>query len=253
MDIKVVFSDASKRYGSALKGNFFLIILLVICKDIQDYLPFPHEKMWQNSLQGLQVLVFLSLFFLSMIVTAHLLAHKKMSYFSECKKIGLLILKAFLALAVFCAFTLCLYFSVRFLGLALYGHAPNKALIRAGLIIFLAGFPVLYLFIRLIFVFPLILAHETPVFQAFLQSYRYVSHHWLYSFTLYILIMSIYLLISPTTLHGHFLASYRLSAPYDFLVLALLWPIMLNVWLLMLSNLQRAYAWQSHQFKRQDA
>ena len=80
---------------------------------------------------------------------------------------------------------------------------------------------------------------ESSVLAAFGESAQFsIGKQWLRALGLYVIVVAIYILVSPDTLHGHFFEMYFLSAPYDLIVFSVTLPIFNNMMVYMLNDLR---------------
>lgn len=239
ISLEQIWKSSFKHYVLIFRFTFFYIVLFAIVKNLYLYLGGMPQNVWLKS--GVIVLISLALIYLwtsSLASTAAALRDDFLNLRTTARSIHARIVPIYLS----CLGYVALFFIVLYLGkgiiIALQWSLGNQAWLKGvGFIIF-CGFPLLVAFALSFYALPLVIVEGQKPWDAFLESSRLVSPHWLHGFMAYVVLATIILLESPDTLHWHFLSAYNLTIPFDMLVLSVLIPLFNALVLLSLNDLQ---------------
>jgi hypothetical protein len=215
-----------KHYFPLLKASLIYILAIVIVKDVSQLFYDRLESFYVDL--GVNILVGLLLvFFWSCSLRASDLYFKGQS--PGAKQILIEVLKLFPSIL-----GALLGFIIIFVIFFMFAHAVGKQSLVIEFSLFML--PVFFLFVLFFFAVPNVILHNTSIIGAFRESAENVGfENWLHTFGLYALVLFTWLLVSPSTLHEHVLANYYLNAPFDFIILSLLLP-MLNSMVVLSDN-----------------
>lgn len=115
------------------------------------------------------------------------------------------------------------------------GGSPIKSMI---IFILLGVAPILIFLVFMILAIPLLIIDQLNPLRACQRSYMLIDTRWLQAFTVYACMGLIYILVSPHTLHAHFLLHYHVYMIFVFFVYCLLLPFYFNYVLFMINDLK---------------
>ena len=114
-------------------------------------------------------------------------------------------------------------------------HATIKSMI---IFILLGVAPILIFLVFMIFAVPLVVIDGLNPLRACQKSYLIIDTRWIQAFTVYACMGLIYILVSPHTLHAHFLMHYHVFMISVFVVYCVLLPFFVNYMLFMINDLK---------------
>ncbi len=115
-----------------------------------------------------------------------------------------------------------------------------------GMLIFMGMYmiPTLIFIVFMIFALPLTIVDRLNPLKAMARSYVLIGTRWLQAFTVYACLGMMYILVTPNTLHAHFLIRYHLFMPFVFVMYLIFVPFIVNYLLFMLNDLKLRWAAQ---------
>jgi len=105
--------------------------------------------------------------------------------------------------------------------------------------VLLTGLPIVIAFLAFYFTIPLILVDNKPLWYAFYRSIELTQVSWLSVFMLYLGVVFILTLLLPHSRHVHWLLEHHLLVLFDWIVFAILVPLLMGISLLFMRNLER--------------
>lgn len=240
-----VFMVAKNRWRHQLRYTWLLICLLVVVKDLYIYVGggMPSSVEGVIAVIGMMIIAFIVLFS-ALLCRTNAAATGQNTELTEIyaivfKRILNVLLLVIYYVAVFAIFyCLAQYVATDFFN----GHDHTdliKKLIALSVVVVL---PCIYILVLSLMALPLILLDKKNIFHAIVESFQMTWFHWLYVFNLYLLISFVVLITLPGTMHGKLFIHYHVIALYDLIVLGLIVPIICNMMILMLRELQRLNA-----------
>lgn len=217
-----------------------LIIYIVIVKDAYVYLGGMPSNPYLYALVSLVMTVLFIYLIVAMLHLSNRILHSEYSdWRSALSDVRPYLGKVFLVFVIFVVVLALLFMLAHWItGLIQAGRAhPSQ---YAGLLLTLAvGIPVMLAYLRFFYTIPLIVMEELPLKAAFKKAGQLCSgkENWLRVFSVYAFGVAIWLLVSPDTLHGHFMKMYKVSAIFDLVVFCVTLPIMMNFVVLMRNEL----------------
>ncbi len=237
-----LFGLAVRYHFAAFRKMVWLIIFLVIVKDAYIYLDGMPNNLYWYSVVGI-VMGLLSINFLvAVLYTSHcVLNNEPIDWRNALGDTFSRMGRVILAMTFFILLPAVLFVLAEWIGrLVIAGNVhPYR---YSGLVVILAvGVPVMIAYLYYFFTVPLIVTKNYSLWQAFQQAFALVGRQWrdlARVFGIYAVGMIIWLLISPNTLHGHFIKMYKISALFDFIILGISLPIWMNFIILMANDLK---------------
>lgn len=118
------------------------------------------------------------------------------------------------------------------------GDTPNATIKSMIIFILLGVAPILIFLVFMIFAIPLVVIDQLNPLRACQKSYLLIDTRWIQAFTVYACMGLIYILVSPHTLHAHFLMHYHVFMIFVFVMYCLLLPFFFNYMLFMINDLK---------------
>ncbi|PHQ81122.1 MAG: hypothetical protein COB66_03150 [Coxiella sp. (in: Bacteria)] len=247
-DIFDVFDNAMRSSFKVLKASIALIILITLAQGVIVYLgSISHSFTLNTIFEVIGGIIFL-FFGCAMLYQANtVLQDKPISYQTAIQAMLPRIFKFYITLVVSLFIVFAYYVLAAYL-MHLWGGTPSahSSHTTRSLIFALVGLvPIIVCIGFYIFTFPLIILDDLPPLKAFAQSYRLVRARWLHSFTVYVAIGIVLLLVLPGTRHAMFFRRHHVLLLFDFVVFCILLPFLVNYVLFMLNDMK--VRWQLDQ------
>jgi hypothetical protein len=226
-DFSELVKSCVKYHFGILKQIFLLLLFMTVGKDIWHYVGgMPDNTIAQWGI-NIFITAWIIYFWGCSLVASKAYSLGQSSPLINTLKIGLQRLPR----AIACVVILIILFAF-FYWLA---HLFSRYSVWLSFLV-LFSLPMIYLLVLFYYAIPLVFLENASIFKGFQQSSSLVGiHQWLRGFGLYALTLIIWILVSPDTIHGHVLANYYLSAPFDLVIFCLFIPL-LNALILMLLN-----------------
>jgi len=240
VDLSSLFFLSVKHSFVVFKKLFVFIVALVVVKDASIYLGGMPANTYAKAVIALMMVVLLLYLIVSMLSVANRLftSDKQLTGLQVLVKVIPNFLKSLLVLIGFVLiFVLILLFShwvSQWLHLEKGDHPVGSLFFVLAVGIF-----IMLVYVQLFFVIPLLVIKNLPIWGAVKRSNRLAAskENWFRIFAIYVFCLVIWMLISPNTLHGHFMEVHKLSALFDLIVLSITVPILMNLIILTYNDL----------------
>lgn len=223
---------------SALKQMWVMILLMVFVKDWYIYLGgMPTHGVMSWIVSVFMGVTLLYLFCVGLRISYTVWHQKTVSmndvFLNTLKRLPY----ALVVILIFMVSLFALLYAAKYSaqGLIHMGHSAKVSGLVA--LFFILMFPYILGVVMFVFALPLTVIESMPVLKAFKESFWLIMpKQWFAAFGLYAVTAAMLVLISPDTLHGHFLKRYYLNAPFDLLVLGVFMPFLCNLFVLMIND-----------------
>lgn len=222
-----------RNHFSVFKRTLWLIIFLVIVKDAYIYLGGFPANIYLYSLISIVMALLIIYLVCAMLYASHCVFNgENADWRSVLSDVLPRIPKAVLAIIIFIVVPLLLFMLGKWIGGLMMANdvRPDQ---YAGLTLVLSvGIPVMIAYLYYFYAVPNIIMENMPFWCAFSDAPMLVGKEWrdlVRVFGVYACGTAVWLLVSPDTLHGHLMAMYKVSAIYDFIVLSVTLPILMNL------------------------
>jgi len=219
-----------------IRHCFFYTLLLVLVKNL-DLIVMRLPDWWYLK-DVLHFILFIALLFVwaaTLIQTDAVMRYRELNHvelFANLKNNTVNFLKGIFALLLF---LVCLYSLGKGLSLLSARIWPENESLPAITFLLMAGVPTLVTLLLFFYALPILILEQERYLSSFAKSMSLIDHHWLHAFFPYSILLFIVVLVSPNTLHWHFLQAYHLTILFDLLVLSVMLP-MFNIMVLLLLN-----------------
>lgn len=213
-----------------LKRIFIWLLLLTIGKDLVDYLGgYPDKEILQWVVNGCIALWILFFWGASLIASKNFFDGQNQPFSAIFKKAISRLPKAIVVI---------LFYLVLFIFFYWFANLFTKYSVPLSFFL-LFSLPLNFLYVLFYYATPLIFLENAAILSAFIQTTTLIgTQQWFRGFGLFAMSLIIWILISPDTVHGHVLANYYLSAPFDLIILCLLVPLLNSMIILLLNDLR---------------
>ncbi len=234
-----IFYRSVRNLFPVFKHTLFFIFCIVLVKDLYVYLGgMPANKTISSIIILAMILVIIYLW-CAMLFSAHGVLNGKSARFAEAlfhfnNNIVQVMLSFILyilgAVAIFLLLHLVTIIADQIWGATNWFHGYVYNLIT--------GLLVLYWLVLMMMAPLTVLLEGAPALLSFKLSAALVVKRFWAVFGLVVFFLAIYILVSPDTIHGHFITRYYMNAPFDFLVFSVMLPTLANMTLLMWHDLK---------------
>jgi len=228
-----------RHHFPVLKKIIWWILLFVMVKDLHLYIGGSPDNLIWVYVVGIVVTALLIYLFAMMLYTSNRVLRSEPvalpdAFFAVSKQL----VPLYLASLLFIIAPILLVFAAKFI-LHLLASPSVLHYKFTGLIFSLVvGLPILYAYLRYFYTIPLIAMEGLPIGEAFYEASALVGRNIVRIFGVYACIFAIWALVSPNTLHGHFMQAYHVSALFDFIVFCVTLPIIVNLIVFMRNDLR---------------
>jgi len=234
-----IMRGSTRKHYAVLKRIIPLIILLVVVKDLYIYLGGMPQTLWLKlPIEIVMGVLMLALWAMILVAANDVLHNTPRSLkglydlvMPRLPKVILCILFYIAALVLVWGVTVgIIHLTMR--------HETHHTGWVGILIVFVLGF------IYLCFIMQVFLAHvlfalgAIPFWKTVRESVLLAQQNWKHLLALYGGLFAILVLGSPDTLHGHLLAHYYLTAPFDLVMFSILLPLYVNMILYTIDSLR---------------
>ncbi len=240
LHLSELFGLAVRKLTPTMRVTVPLIFLMVLVKDFSTYMNIvPSNTTASIIYMVVSAALFVYFWAVSLRMTASVWQGDFFKLGRAFKNSLYPTLHVYAAIVVYMVVAIALFY-LGYLVTHLLGHTAlggkNVALL---VFFFITAFPYFFFAVLCLLTYPIIVLQKTPVWKAFLSAVKLTGKsHWLWSLAIYAVFAIMYFLITPTTLHAHFLRRYYLSAPFDFIIMLFLVPLLNNLFVLVLNNMQ---------------
>lgn len=237
-----LFGRSLKYHYAILKKIFWLIVMLVVVKDLPIYFGGMPDNVYFHTALAVIIGLVLVYLFTAMLYAAHCVLYSedvnwKSALIDVWPKYGRVLLVVVLLALLPVLVTYISMLIAKFVDIKSSGGGNFLffgGMLLGALIIFLVY---MYFF----FVIPSIVFENVSILDACGDSYALSRDDWTHLvriFGVYVFVGLMWALVSSGTLHGHLLQMYKLSAVFDFVVFVVLLPIILSLVVLMRNDLR---------------
>jgi len=237
------FSDllgiSIRHHFTVLKKIIWLIVMIVVVKDLYIYLGgFPTNPIWAYVVGIIMTALLIYLFVTALYISNRVLHSEGVSLSEAFLAVNKRLIPLYSASLIFIVAPI-LVVILSELSLHYFAGPAVERFKYTGLIFTLAvGIPILYAFLRFFYTIPLIVTEDFPIWKAFSEASKLLGENWMRVFGVYACIIAVWLLVSPDTLHGHFMKAYHISALFDFIIFCVTLPIVTNLIVFMRNDLR---------------
>lgn len=239
----------SELLGFSIRQHFvvfrkmvWLIVFLVIVKDTYVYSGGLPTNIYWLSLFGIVITLLVLYLASAMLYTTHcVLYNENIDWRSALSDMLSRMGRVVLAFVFFALVPIVLYYIGYWISRWLMAGDADPSKYFGLIFVLLIGIPMMLIYLYYFFVLPLIIMENYAVREAFKQAPALIGHDWrnlFRVFGVYACGIAIWLLVSPDTLHGHLMATYKISALFDFIVFSVTIPILMNLIVLMCNDLK---------------
>lgn len=244
-EFSVLMKKSFQGHWRTLRCIFPVLIAIVIVKDAYLYVgDWPTNLAISLPLGIVMAILMIYGFSFCLLLGQQSLLGQPCDLKQNFSRFNQHVLKVFYVCLTIVITMIVLYYVARGVAtLMIYRAVPPKAAYILAYFTFIS-IPFFIGIVCLWFALPLVILEKSGVMAAFSDSFKLVWwKNWLRAFAAYALVVVVYLITSPATLHGHILHRMHLNAPFDLLVFCLFVPLIVNLTVLLLQDLR---ARQSH-------
>lgn len=236
-----LFKQAVYYHYAVLREIWLLIVLIVAAKDCYVIFGGLPEDTAARYLLGfiLSALIFI-LSAASLYATDKILKGSSTTTWQVLRVIFERLAQVLFCCLCYFVAIVAIYFLAKLIVFLMVLWLGSQPWIHGLLFVLLVGLPLTYFMTLTFFTLVMVIVEEKPVLAAFLESMRLSFRHWFRAFGLYFFLIAVIILISPNTIHWHFLSKYYIVILFDFLVLAVFLPLFNIMVLLELSQLRKS-------------
>jgi hypothetical protein len=228
-----------KHHYAVLKKTILLILMIVVVKDWYVYLgDFPKNDALKFMISTLMLIVLIYLFMSLLYMTHRILRSEPVMLPDTFKAINQRLFAIFSASFIFVVVPTLFVLLAEFVYHLILKDNSGGAKFSGLIFVFVVGIPILYAYLRYFFTLPLIAMENFSLWKAFGEAQKLVQGNWARVFGIYACAIVIWVLVSPDTLHGHFMRMYHVSGIFDFIVFCVTLPIMMNLIVFMRNDLR---------------
>jgi len=228
-----------KHHYAILKKTILLMLMIVVVKDWYVYLGgFPKNDALKFIVSTFMLIALIYLFMSLLYMAQRILHSEPVTLMDAFKATNQRLFHIYTASFIFIVVpTLFVLLAEFVFHLIMRGHSGSTKF--SGLIfVFVVGIPILYAYLRYFYTLPLIAMENFSLWKAFAEAQQLVQGNWARVFGIYACAIVIWVLVSPDTLHGHFMRMYHISGIFDFIVFCVTLPIMMNLIVFMRNDLR---------------
>lgn len=239
IDPFTVFDHAVRNHLAMLKRSILLIILITLSEAFIYYLG---EAITHHVLRGIfeivGVLLFLYFYGAILYQTQSYLDGQDVSTKEALVAMRGRYLPLLACAAMILVIVAAYYLLITHVMQWWVGDTPHATVKGMIIFILLGVAPILIFLVFMIFAMPLVVIDQLSPLRACQKSYLIIDTRWIQAFTVYACMGLIYILVSPRTLHAHFLMHYHVFMLFVFLVYCLLLPFFFNYMLFLINDLK---------------
>jgi hypothetical protein len=224
---KVLLSLAVRHQWQAIIKTWKIFIVLALCYAFPLFFHIDNVII-RRSISAIIFLIAFYINFFLLLVCDRVLSHQECNMkelFSIYKKKMLPLFVMLLALLV--------PLVLLYLAIVHYSYTSGDheitTLILSGLL--------MMVYVNSLMAFPLMLLRGMPIFKSFITGAKLCNHKVYRVMVLYVYFVFIIIIVLPISKHAVWLHAHFLSVPFNFVILCLLTPIVLNFWLLIFNDL----------------
>jgi hypothetical protein len=229
-----------RHHFQTFRHIYWLILLVVIVKDAYIYLGgYPSNVYLSSLLTIVMVVLFCYLLALMLYICASLFKGDDTTLKSAAILVFFRFRKVLVSLLMLVLIPFILYSLANWLLQITHAYQNHHSQGSRLILVMVAGIPSMLIYLRYFFAIPIMIVDDSALLASFKQAKQLCTkkENWIRVFGIYFFVICIWLLVSTDTLHGHFMAVYKLSALYDLVVFSVALPIMMNFVVLMRHDL----------------
>lgn len=233
-DFDQLVSLSFRYWFKCLLQIFFIIVVFVGVLSIMYHLP-PVHRVVETIAIIISSAVAFFLFSMALYRADTMLKDQPVSLIDAAKVTIMRILKVWAAILVLCITLVLISFLVKWVIFSLFRLEGVTAALG---ITFIGGLPVMVGLIFFYFTVPIIAVDNESLWRAFYRSADLTQQKWLHVFGLYTGGVILFMALMPYSRHAHWLKDHYLSEVFNWLVLCLIMPLLVNLTLFILRNFQ---------------